>query len=467
MAVEFSEYRAPRAVGLFSEPLPEHDGLCWPVCGVDGVGMPHGTGATPKRGHLVWGASGGAPADAVFVRVTDLGGLTDGGAPAFLWACSYDGRLFLHLGAAAPEPGSGVLPEAGEGFIGASDAAGMPVGDGTGRHAGPDVYVCGMDERDAYLKTADGRWRADASWDVLACVYYTVEWEQHPETAWTRRADVATVWLVCSGNVICFYTSVSRYIDGSLAVYRARNWAAFGSVVCQYGYDPEDEEAGVNAGGWQDVLGGVVPVDLGASSELRGLMNVAALPWQGGGGDAVFPADGMAEMDCGTLNCTVVDGEDGLPFGNASFLTDAGVYVCPRLHFTSGPAAYMGGARFTRSQVETVLYGADGAFSVVGGHYALANGVYGGTPGPLVEVVPGFNLLFNPWGVEGLGLHKRGTLDFARVDARDYMPPAVGAEWVRVAAATLDGPAGAVYLDIAGAEMDGCLLTASGSTEFM
>lgn len=187
------------------------------------------------------------------------------------------------------------------------------------------------------------------------------------------------------------------------------------------------------------------------------------MPWQGGGGDAVFPVDGMAEMDCGTLNCTVVDGEDGLPFGNASFLPDAGVYVCPRLHFVNGLSAYSGGARFTRAQVEAVLYGSEGDFHVVGGHYALGNGA----GGALVEVVPGFNLLFDPWGVEGLGLHKRGTLDFARVDARDYMPPAVGAGWVRVAAATLDGPAGAVYMDIAGADVDGCLLTASGCTEYM
>lgn len=32
-------------------------------------------------------------------------------------------------------------------------------------------------------------------------------------------------------------------------------------------------------------------------------------------------------------------------------------------------------------------------------------------------VVPGFNLLFDPWAVEGLGLHRRGTLDF-RVSMR-------------------------------------------------
>lgn len=464
MAVEFSEYRAPRTVGLFSEPLPEHDGLCWPVCGVDGVGMPHGTGATPKRAFLAWGEHGAAPADAVWVKVTDLGGLTDGGGQeAFLWACLHDCRLFLHLGAEAPAPPAvpGVVPESGSGFAGKVDDVGMLEGDGVGRHGGPAAYVAGLDERDGFLKSTDAggvtRWRADASWDILATLHYTTA---NPPDLADKPARVLTLWMVCSGNVICFYTTAAAW-----AGYTARNWAAFGSLVCQYGYDPKDEGDGVVSGGWQDVLGGVAPVIYGAYSELCGFTAVAPLPWQGGGGLAVFPDDAAAvEQNCGTLNVTHVEGDTGLAFGNASFQPDPGLFVCPRLHFVNGLSAWSGGALFSAAQVATVLYGEPGDFLNIGGHYALAGRAGAGVPW---EVVPGFNLLFDPWAVEGLGLHRRGTPDFARVDARDYLPPAPGAEWVRVAAATLRGPVGPVYLDIAGADVDGCLLTASGCTEYM
>lgn len=464
MAVEFSEYRAPRAVELFSEPLPEHDGLCWPVCGVDGVGMPHGTGATPKRAFLAWGGHGEAPADAVWVKVTDLGGLTDGGGQdAFLWACLYDCRLFLHLGAEAPAPPAvpGAVPESGSGFAGKADDAGMLEGDGVGRHGGPAAYVAALDERDGFLKSTDAggvtRWRADASWDVLATMCWRTSSTPGPGGVLPHK--YATVYAAVAGNVLCFYTSTCESLgDG-------KNWAAFGSVSCQYGYDPRNEDDGCTAG-VQEVLGSVVPVVIGATAALSPMYGIAPLPWQGGGGLAVFEGDAAsASMNCGTLNVTHVEGDTGLAFGNASFQPDPGVFFCPRLHFMGvmAPSAEPH-AGLSVEHVQAVLYGGASYFPSYGGIYYLPAG---GQISSGVPVVPAFNLLFDPWAVEGLGLHKRNTDDFARVDARDYLPPAPGAEWVRVAAATLRGPVGPVYLDIAGADVDGCLLTASGSTEYV
>lgn len=95
------------------------------------------------------------------------------------------------------------------------------------------------------------RWRADASWDILATLHYTTA---NPPDLADKPARVLTLWMVCSGNVICFYTTAAVW-----AGYTARNWAAFGSLVCQYGYNPEDEGDGVVSGDWQDVLGGVAP----------------------------------------------------------------------------------------------------------------------------------------------------------------------------------------------------------------
>lgn len=472
MGAAISEFVPPRAVELFTEPLPANDGLCWPVCEVGVGGMPHETGATPKRGHFIWGESGRAPADAVFVKVTDLGGLQEDGQDAFLWACLYDGRLFLHIGAAAPGAGSGTLPEAGEGFVAGSDAAGMLDGNGTGRHSGPDAYVCAMDERDAYLKTTNkatgaSKWRADLAWDILATAYFRTS------NVYTRfneyPSKVLTVWVVSAGNVLCFYTTTADFHTAAGgAVYRPRNWAAFGSVTLHYGYDPEDEfDVGSGyASTGQPTFGNVAPVVWGAYADLQPFMAVAPLPWQGeAGDDAVFPADEVAEMNCGTMNVVCAEEGTGLPFGDTSFQPDPGLYFCPRLHFVNGRSAYSGGAQFTPGNVATILYGQGSdfpAFELDPEHYYLGTL---GSQGVHLCVVPGFNLLFDPWAVECLGLFKRDTMDFARVDAHDYLPPAPGAEWVRVAAATLTGPVGPVYLDIAGADADGCLLTASGSTE--
>lgn len=461
MADVWTEYTPPRAVGLFSEVVPPNGGQCWPLAECGGDGMPHNTGSTPKRAPLVWGVSGSAPADAVWVELTDLGDLTGS-----LWGALVDNVLFLHLGEDAPTSAGAVLPESGCGFVGRVDGAGMLSGQGTGRHPGPCAYLCPMDLRDSFLKDAQGRWRAEVSWDVLCTAFYRTGTQQ---TSWhDYPSRVLTVWMVVAGNMLCFYTTVCDFHSAAGGqVYRARNWAAFGSVARCYGYNPLNEFDGVPAGqDWQDALGCTTPVVNGAFSSLGGFMNVAPLPWQDGGGGAVHDAGDWQDGDFCTLNVSSADDAGALAVGQSSFLVDGGIYVCPRLHFNSGLSAYSGGAQFTPGQVRTVLYGAAGDFPVFlpdQDHFYLgplgAQGVY-------VPVAPGLNLLFDPWGVEGLGLHERTDgLAFSRRDARDWLPP-VATDWRCVAAATLQGPAGPLYLDIAGAEMDGCLLTASGSTEF-
>lgn len=441
MSVDVTEWQPRRAVELFQEPVPPYSGTAWTAAGFGDDEHPHETGGNPPRGPLSWGASGEAPADAEWLQVSDLGGLT-----GYLWAAYAGGELFLHLGETAP---------AGSGSDGVGDGSGYAgycgedeLSYGVGRALSPAVYVVPMDIREQVLKTPGGAWRADLAWDVLACVYFRTS--NTPGTKGYPFKHV-TLWVVTAGNMLAFYTTATTSASGY-------NWAAFGSVTRCYGYDPKDESAGVVAD-MQETLGNVVTEVLGASSVLVPLVGIAPLPWQAGGGSAVYDDDTAAEsVNLGTMNAAMVDNDGAFPVGQASMVPDGGIYFCPRLHVMSAKEpSVIPYAGFNVSEVQDVLYGGPERFGQYGGYYGMPDG-------PGTVVVPAFNLLFDPWQVEGLGLYSRGNYNFARVDAPDYLPP-VATDWKRVAAATLQGPAGPVYVDIAGAETDGCLLTASASTE--
>lgn len=458
MPLEMTEWTPPRTVVLFSEAVPPNGGQCWPVATCDEEGMPHETGGTMKRAPLAWGESGGAPADAPWVEVTDLGDLEGS-----LWAVLVDGVLYLHIGTAAPDAGGLQQVESGSGFIARTNEECMRDGQGTGRHPGPSAYLCPKDARLYFLKSGD-KWRADLSWDILCTAYYrTSNTHSHSELP----SRVLTVWMVVSGNVIAFYTTVGDFHTAEGGhVYSPRNWAAFGSVTRCYGHDPRDEYDGVDSNTGQLTFGNVAPVVWGAYADLQPFMHVAPLPWQADGGEALFEGDeGSEAVNCGTMNSTLTDDGGQFPCGQSSFLADGGIYVCPRLHFGGGLSSYSGGVAFSKAQVEAILYGDAADFPTYTPDPTHYNIEMFGPQDVWIRIVPGCNLLFDPWGVEGLGLHELNDNGaFARKDAPHWLPP-VATDWKRLAAATLRGPAGDLYLDIAGAEMDGCLLTASGSTE--
>lgn len=442
MSVEMTEWQGRQAVTLFSEPVPGYSGAAWTVGDSAEDEHPHDTGGNPPRGPLSWGASGEAPADADWQLVTDLGGLT-----GYLWAAYAEGKLYLHLGETTP---------AGSGEQGAGDGSGY-IGEcgedelayGVGRGVSPALYILPMDERENLLKTPGGAWRADLAWDILACAYYRTS--NTPGQYGAYPFEYLTVWVVTAGNMLAFYATTST-------TTQERNWAAFGSVTRCYGYNPKDEEAGISAG-YQETLGEVVTLVIGATSVLVPLAGIAPLPWQNGGGTAVFDGDEEAdEVNMGTMNTAIVDDNGAFPVGQASQVPDGGIYFCPRLHVMAAKApAYVPHPSFNVSEIQDILYGGPEMFGQYGEYYGMPDG-------PGTVVVPAFNMLFDPWQVEGLGLYSRNNYNFARVDAPDYLPP-VATDWQRVAAATLQGPAGPVYVDIAGASTDGCMLTASASTE--
>lgn len=461
---DWEEYVPPEAVALLSDPVPDCDGPVWPVgeCGDDG--MPHTTGATPPRCMMAWGGEDNTPADAAWVKVDELDALLsfDGGRVG-VWAAYQDGRLWLHIGS-EPEGGDGgELERAGGGLVAEVDAAGLP--QGVGRAVAPDLVIVPLEGRDAFLKDAQGRWHADYAWDIVGCLSYQKEARTPGGSTHYRNL---TLWAVTSGNLLAFMSTTTDALEGLDGVTMdAKNWSAFGSLMRCYGHDPQDEYAGTNPavpGWWNSQFNSGVrldAIDIVASFP-AGFTNVAWLPWQHAGEGAVFADADWGEQNCGTMNMAGVDDAGAMPWAETSMVADGGLFFCPRLHVCGDR---LGGCMaFSKGQVETVLYGGPDDF---GEWFPDLYTLFDDRGQAQHVVAPAaFQLLYNPWAVEGLGLSSTGSYGFLRRSAAAKLPPAAEG-WRRVAAVTLRGPVEEVYWEIAGAEVDGCLLTASCCTNYI
>lgn len=470
MADDWAEYEPPRAVTLFAEPVPGCDGPVWPLgeCGEDE--MPHSTGATPPRCPLAWGGEEDTPADAAWVKVDELDALleTQDRGRVEVWAAYQDGRLWLHIGGEPQGGDGGEVERAGGGLVCAVDDEELP--QGVGRSVAPDLVIVPLEGRNGFLKDAQGRWHADYCWDIVGCVSFQ---KQRPgpgsagnvSTTYYRNV---TLWAVTCGNLLAFMSTATDAIDGLEGVTMdAKNWSAFGSLMRCYNYDPQDEYAGTNPGvpcwGNSQFNGGVRvnAIDI-VTSFPAGFTNVAWLPWQNDGEGAVFPGGDWTEQNCGTMNMAGADEANLLPWGQTSSVADAGLYFCPRLHVCGDR---LGGCMaFSKTQVETILYGGPDDF---GAWFPDLYTLWDDRGQAQHVVAPAaFQLLYNPWAVEGLGLSSTDSYGFLRRSAAAMLPPAAEG-WKRVAAVQMICPAGDVYWEIAGAEVDGCLLTASCCTNYI
>lgn len=468
MADDWTEYVPPRAVTLFSEPVPECDGPMWPVgdCGADC--LPHATGGTPPRAPLAWGEEGTAPAETAWVKVDELDALlTYDGGRVGVWAAYQDGRLFLHVGGEPQGGDGGEVEHAGGGLVCAVDETGMP--QNVGRTVAPDLVIVPLEGRDAFLKDGQGRWHADYAWDIVGCVSYQKE-RPGPGSAVnvsTTHYRNLTLWAVTCGNLLAFVSTTTDAIEGMEGVTMdAKNWDAFGSLMRCYGHDPQDDYAGTNPGvpgWWNSQFNSGVRVDAIdiVASFPAGYTNVAWLPWQNEGESAVFDTGDWTEQNCGTMNMAGADDVCGLPWGHSSMVADGGLFFCPRLHVCGDR---LGGCMaFSKTQVATILYGDAGDFGEwFPDLYTLYDdrGQAQHLPAPAA-----FQLLYNPWAVEGLGLSSTDSYGFLRRSAARMLPPAAD-RWRCVASVTLAGPVDEVYWEIAGADVDGCLLTASCCTNY-
>lgn len=473
MSEDWTAWVPPRGFELFRDPVPDVDGPAWLLGECKDFCFPTEMGATPPRAPLAWGEEGDAPSDAAWVKVDELDPLlTFGGERVGVWAVYQDGHLYLHIGSEPESTGGGdwSIERAGGGLV--CEVGGAELPREVGRAVAPDICLVQLEKRDAFLKDTTGRWHADFAWDIVGCLSFQ---RQRPDPVGSINVGAMhyrnlTLWAVTNGNMLAFMSTVTDALEWASGnnglTMDAKNWSAFGSLMRCYNYNPQDEYAGTNPGipGWWNSQFNVGEqldaIDVVASFP-SGFTNVAWLPWQNEGERAVFTSGDWEEQNCGTMNMVGVNDDGGMPWRSSSQVTDGGLYFCPRLHVCGDRVG--GCMAFSKAQVATILYGDAGDF---GEWFPDLYTLYDDRGQAQHVVAPAaFQLLYNPWAVEAVGMSSRESRGFLRRGYDRFLPPATDC-WRRVAAVTLQGPVDEVYWEIAGADVDGCLLTASCCTNY-
>lgn len=442
--MNIEEYREPGVGsednGWFIEP---GCGAAFCVGGVSASGQSTARcGGAPAYAPLAWGSCESAVYGSVsgWVVVTDLDGAGGEHVPGRLLAAYWQGKVWLKLSKSGETPAAGDAGGeecCGAGYVGRAGAAGLPQ-DAPGRAVLPQVYLCPMEERERFLKTADGRWRGDVWWEVLANYSYHPEkgdWVEDPAGSggWCwKNVYRVTVWAVACGNVLCFYTTRSWRDTADLQalapVAQRMKWSAWGVPYLTQGDGP------------------FAPI------------YCALLPWEAEGTEPVEDEDGVAVQAAagllGTENFLGCAGMvPGLPAPAAMAVP---VSVCGRLHHSA--------------------------------RYGLAELAIGWTVGPTVEEATGYaswsaavrgflldeavpinytenytetaqDYRFDPVSIEGKGVSF--GYQAGRYTPGDKYCPAVAPPYELLAAERLESPYGALYLAMAGSTADGVLLTAS------
>lgn len=448
--MNIEEYREPgiqaEENGWYIEP---GSGTAFGVGGVTASGQSTTrSGGAAAYAPPAWGSCEAAEYGSVsgWEVVTDLDGAGGEHVPGRLLAAYWQGKIWLRMSKDGEVPAAGDASGeecCGAGYVGCAGADGLPQ-DAPGRAVLPQVYLCPMESREKFLKTADGRWRGDVWWEVLANYIYHPEagdFVEEPagsgEYRW-KNAYRVTIWAVACGNVLCFYTTRSWYFTESLqqtAPYAARmKWSAWGVPYEVHGEayrEYLEETGGPFAPCW-----------------------AALLPWEAGGVEPAMNEDGVA-----------VQAATGLQ-GTENFLGRAGtVPGLPAPVAMAAPVSLCGRFHYGR------MYGA--AWLAMGWTVAPtveeATG-YASWP----EAVRGFlvdeaaaidhtetaqDYRFDPASIEGKGVSYGYTVGWYTPGEQDWPPTAPPYELLT--AAQLESPYGLLYLAIAGSTADGVLLTAS------
>lgn len=406
-------------------------------------------GGAPAYAPLSWGSCEAAEYAQVtgWEVVTDLDGAGGVHVPGRLLAAYWQGKIWLKLskdGEVPPADGTGV-PEGccGAGYVGRAGAGGL-VHDAPGRAVLPQVYLCPMDGREAFLKTEDGRWRGDVWWEVLANYIY------HPEKgdvvkdpaggvgyAW-KNAYRVTIWVVACGNVLCFYTTRSWYMTEDLqrtAPYAERmKWSAWGVPYELHG--EESRAAYEKAGGpfapcW-----------------------CARLPWEAEGTEPVMETEGAVVQEAvgmrGTENFLGRVGT--VPGFDAPVAMAVPVSVCGRFHYGKMYGAAWLAMGWTVAPTVQEATGYETWSAAVRGFLVDEAAAIDHT-----ETAQDYR--FDPVSIEGKGVSFGYQVGWYTPGPEAW--PEVAPPYELLAAERLESPYGALYLAIAGTTADGVLLTAS------
>lgn len=404
-------------------------------------------GGAPAYAPLAWGSCEAAEYGSVsgWEVVTDLDGAGGEHVPGRLLAAYWQGKIWLRLSKDGEVPAAGDASGeecCGAGYVGCAGADGLPQG-APGRAVLPQVYLCPMEWRERFLKTADGRWRGDVWWEVLANYTYhpeTGDWVEAPAGSggycWKNVYRV-TIWAVACGNVLCFYTTRSwcdtEDLQAAAPVAQRMRWSAWGVPY----WESDEQLDYLNRAG-----GPFAPI------------YCALLPWEAEGTEPAVDEDGLrVQAAVGLMGTENFLGRAGtVPGLPAPAAMAAPVSVCGRFHY--------------------------------GGRYGAGWLAIGWTVAPTVEEATGYaswpaavrgflideaaaidhtetaqDYRFDPASIEGKGVSFGYCVGWYTPGAEVW--PAVAPPYELLAAEQLESPYGKLYLAIAGSTADGVLLTAS------
>lgn len=450
------EYRDQvRPADSASWAVPQRAGSAYAVgyCGDDGLVFRQG--GQPCVAPVAWGAEDDADYGNVtgWVVVTDLAGSKDGDGAALegrLLAAYWGGRIWLKLqaGGAEDDAPESAGPEEishpdGSAHVGACGDEGLAAAAPL-RPVYPPFYICPMQERESYLKTTGGQWRADVDWEVLANYSYVehkkwILYDSNADAVVFASDRLTTIWMIPVGNVICFYTtSCDRYAgnhyDSPLNEFAARmRYSAFGRPYTH-----------------ASAVGPFYP------------FWCAPLPWEmEGAAPYELPAGGSL---CAAGGCLGTEGaagramEDGWVSGAPAALAP-GLYVCPRYHASS----YLGIWWPLAGNVVLAFVPASAKEATGYGTWLEACEHY------IKDDINttwwfenGNDYLFDPWAVEAQGLEP-GFDNAGHFTRSDWPAAAISDGYKRLAGISLSiGNSGhTLHLCISGAETADALLTSS------
>lgn len=435
----------------FALPARAGSAYCVGSAGADGSVLPGG--GPPCAAPLAWGAEASPDYARVegWAVVADLGDRTPAGrqaglAPGRLLAAYWGGRLWLKLQAGSGEaaPGDGgagaeqaaePLPDGG-GALGAAGEEGF-ADNAPARAVCPPFHICPMGSSEAFLRDADGLWRADVAWEPLA------NFSAHGTAPFIAEDGSVgndlriTIWVIPVGNILCFYTTASPRLQGGLPAAAADRLAAsdFGRAY----------PAGTSARG-------------GPFSPFW----CALLPWEGEGAEsrAAEPdGDALAVQagGCpGSLGLAGICPEDGLGAGAPAAMAP-GAFFCARWHSSELCGLY--GIVFGQT-VAQPFEELSGGLPCLEACKANISGSF--SPPWQYETTDEYR--FDPWAAEAFGVEMGLCAGHYVCDASLW--PAVAGPFETLASLSLPQPKGrTLHLAIGGATAGDALLTASAFAE--
>lgn len=250
MSMTITTYTSPQDVCplgsyVFSNPLPTHDGGMPNLASIDAGSVPTNSLCANPADTQGWGSCDDSCYDSItgWVKVDNIADLGQD-----LYAAVWQGKIYLRasadeLATAAPD-NFATCPTGDEGSgitCARIDSGSCPTTQSQG-FSDLGLMPCPMTARETYLKTTDGRWRADVDWSVLAAFKYYPDYyygEYLYDGYLYHYYDYRTVVIYCISidELLCFYSAMetARVVDGTITnTYSDYLESNYATTRCRY-----------------------------------------------------------------------------------------------------------------------------------------------------------------------------------------------------------------------------------------